>query len=216
VLSCTGDSDKYTDVRDRAMLAVYAASGLRFSEVLFLELDQLDRYTGWIKTTGKGNRERVVRLGERALKELRACLRARRAKDGVIALFTTDEGTPSRTLVGSRSSAGSRIRLTSTTCMPIVSVIRGLKPHWTRVPNAPWCRTRWAGGATRWSSGTAVGWPQGTLPRRCRPSRRSRCPKILGLEGSGDFGREFGSKEILVVKRSPQSRHDLNGAPGGI
>jgi hypothetical protein len=46
VLGCNDDSDDYTHIRDRAMLAVYAASGLRFVEVLNLEVEQLDRSGG--------------------------------------------------------------------------------------------------------------------------------------------------------------------------
>jgi integrase/recombinase XerD len=92
VLGCYADSDEYTHVRDRAMLAVYAASGLRFAEVLTLELEQLDPYGGWIRTIGKGNRERIVRIGDRALNVVRAYRRVRRAQDGVTALFTTDAG----------------------------------------------------------------------------------------------------------------------------
>jgi len=92
VLTCYDDSDDYIDIRDRAMVAIYAASGLRFQEVLNLDIERVDRYSGWIKTIGKGDKERLVRVGDRALKTLRAYVRVRRAKDGVTALFTTDRG----------------------------------------------------------------------------------------------------------------------------
>jgi site-specific recombinase XerD len=47
-----------------------------------------------VKTLGKGKRERVVRVGERALKYLRAYLRRRTAADGCGGLWTTYKGTP--------------------------------------------------------------------------------------------------------------------------
>jgi integrase len=94
VVTCYDDSDRYTDVRDRAMVLMYAASGLRFSAVLRPRLEEVDRYSGWIKTVDKGGRERVVRVGDRALKALRRYLHHRRAQEGVHEVFTTEEGTP--------------------------------------------------------------------------------------------------------------------------
>jgi integrase/recombinase XerD len=89
---CSGAT--YEDVRDRAMIAFYAASGLRFLEVLQLDLAAVDPYSGWVKTVGKGSRERTVRLGERALKYLRAYLRQRSAAQGCAAIWTTRRGKP--------------------------------------------------------------------------------------------------------------------------
>jgi site-specific recombinase XerD len=100
ILSWNEESDKYTDVRDRALMAVYAASGLRYAEAINLDVDDVDRFSGRVRATqkhqrGKGHTDvREVVIGERALKALRAYLRVRRAKDGVDALFTTDEGRP--------------------------------------------------------------------------------------------------------------------------
>jgi site-specific recombinase XerD len=86
------DDQNYEDLRDRAMIAIYAASGLRFIEVSRLDVTMVDPYSGWVKTVGKGNRERVVRVAERALK--RAYLRRRTAADGCGALWTIYKGTP--------------------------------------------------------------------------------------------------------------------------
>jgi integrase/recombinase XerC len=97
ILSCTEGSERYTDVRDRALLTFYAASGLRFAEVLRIQCDDVDRYSGRARTVGKGRyggKERRVRISERALRPLRVYLRVRRAADGVGELFTTDEGLP--------------------------------------------------------------------------------------------------------------------------
>jgi integrase/recombinase XerD len=54
-------------LRDRAMFEVLYATGLRVSELVGLTLQQLDMVTGLIITRGKGNKERMVPLGEIAL-----------------------------------------------------------------------------------------------------------------------------------------------------
>jgi integrase/recombinase XerC len=76
------------------MVAFYASSGLRFIEVLRLTVDMVDPYSGWVKTTGKGGKERVVRVSNRATKYLRKYLRQREAKEHTDALWTTRLGTP--------------------------------------------------------------------------------------------------------------------------
>jgi integrase/recombinase XerD len=91
VLGCY-DSNSYEDVRDRALIAFYAATGLRFWEVMRLTTEAVDPYAGWVKTIGKGRRERQVRLGERACKYLRGYLRLRSANAGVEALWTSRYG----------------------------------------------------------------------------------------------------------------------------
>ncbi|MGC0152482.1 site-specific tyrosine recombinase XerD [Chromobacterium vaccinii] len=70
-------------LRDRAMLEVLYASGLRVSELVGMTLNQLNLLDGVVKTMGKGSKERLVPLGEiaqdwllRYLKEARPLLLA--------------------------------------------------------------------------------------------------------------------------------------------
>jgi integrase/recombinase XerD len=93
ILAVGKDSAKYADVRDRAMLFIFTASGLRFAEVVLLEVDQVDIYSGRVRTIGNGDKEREVMIGERPLKVLRGYLRVRRG-EAHTALWTTDGGKP--------------------------------------------------------------------------------------------------------------------------
>lgn len=54
-------------LRDRTMLEVLYATGLRVSELVGLKLEQLNMRQGLIRVVGKGNKERLVPLGETAL-----------------------------------------------------------------------------------------------------------------------------------------------------
>jgi len=84
-------------LRDRCMLELMYSSGLRVSELVSLELNQLNQNLGLIRLTGKGNKERVVPVGEEALfwvnkylKESRPVLRKeQRSTD---ALFLSSRG----------------------------------------------------------------------------------------------------------------------------
>lgn len=88
----TYQDDAYDQVRDRAMIAFYASSGLRFEEVLKLTVEMVDPYSGWVKTIGKGNTERVVRITDRACGYLRGYLHKRQSANGNSALWTTHNG----------------------------------------------------------------------------------------------------------------------------
>jgi integrase/recombinase XerD len=55
-----------THLRDRAMLELLYATGLRVTELCKLELAAVERAMGVLKVTGKGNKQRVVPFGESA------------------------------------------------------------------------------------------------------------------------------------------------------
>lgn len=61
------DSDKPLGLRDRAMLEVLYATGIRVSELVGMQTQQVDLNQGLAKVVGKGNKERLVPLGEEAL-----------------------------------------------------------------------------------------------------------------------------------------------------
>ncbi|GAB6062295.1 site-specific tyrosine recombinase XerD [Deferrisoma palaeochoriense] len=73
-------------LRDRAILELLYGSGLRVSELCDLTFDQIDLSVGYVRLLGKGSKERVVPLGERAAQALAEYLergRPRLAKPGV-------------------------------------------------------------------------------------------------------------------------------------
>ncbi len=85
--------DQPLGLRDRAMLEVLYASGLRVSELVTLKVPQVSRDMGVVRVMGKGSKERLVPLGEEALswlerylKEARPALLGKKTSD---ALFVT-------------------------------------------------------------------------------------------------------------------------------
>ena len=77
-LLATPDVEDTLGLRDRCMLEVLYACGLRVSELVELRLDQLNPRQGVLRIIGKGNKERLVPLGEEALAWIvRYCAEAR-------------------------------------------------------------------------------------------------------------------------------------------
>ena len=74
------DLSKPQGQRDRAILELLYASGLRVSELAQLTLKQIDLDTNEIRVWGKGSKERVVLMGEPAAKALKEYLSRDRSK----------------------------------------------------------------------------------------------------------------------------------------
>jgi integrase/recombinase XerD len=92
----SADSGTPLGVRDRAMLETLYATGLRVSELVGLRLTAVNLNDGVLRVTGKGNKDRLVPLGEEAvlwlrryLEEARPLLLAKNLSDQV---FVTARG----------------------------------------------------------------------------------------------------------------------------
>ncbi len=72
--------DSLRGLRDRAMLSMMYAAGLRVSELVSLTLGDVDRARGIVSALGKGKKRRLVPLGEVALDHLSAYLEARESE----------------------------------------------------------------------------------------------------------------------------------------
>jgi len=83
---------------DQAILELAYASGLRLSELKNLRLEQLHLDAGFINVIGKGNKERVVPVGKKAVEALNRFIEAGRPKlvtpKSPAAVFLTKRGTP--------------------------------------------------------------------------------------------------------------------------
>ena len=68
------DASTPLGMRNQTMLEVLYATGLRVSELVQLTVSQVNREAGFVRVRGKGNRERLVPLGTRALAQLQGYL----------------------------------------------------------------------------------------------------------------------------------------------
>lgn len=93
------DGRRAEGARDRAILELMYAAGLRVSEVAALSLSAVSFDAGYVRCRGKGDKERIVPVGRAALAAVRAYVsgaRARRARAGRDAgrLFLSRTGRP--------------------------------------------------------------------------------------------------------------------------
>jgi integrase/recombinase XerC len=91
LLEMPGDGD--TAVRGRALLEMLYATGIRCSELVGLDVSEVDLETRMIRVLGKGRKERIVPFGQRARAALEAYLPVRsRARPREDALFVNARG----------------------------------------------------------------------------------------------------------------------------
>ncbi|MFL2546435.1 MAG: tyrosine recombinase XerC [Candidatus Rariloculaceae bacterium] len=89
------EGDDTFSVRDRAMLELLYSSGLRLSELVGLDVADLDINDKTARVTGKGDKTRIVPVGQVAIAALQTWLlqRANLAADSEAALFVSKRGT---------------------------------------------------------------------------------------------------------------------------
>jgi integrase/recombinase XerD len=117
------DSTTALGLRDRAMLEVLYSTGLRVSELIGLRVSDLDSKVGCVRCIGKGDKERIVPVGRKALLMVEKYLRDARPKllgrlKGSPTLFVNRRGVSLsrvgvwKILSGYGKRAGLRISLT--------------------------------------------------------------------------------------------------------
>jgi integrase/recombinase XerC len=113
--------------RDRAILEVLYSCGIRVSELVGLSDGDADSFLGILKVYGKGGKERIVPIGEKAMKALQQYLPLR---DEVLAQRKR-QGTPSPFFINTRGG-----RLTSRSVARILQkhilrcgLLRRVSPH---------------------------------------------------------------------------------------
>ena len=99
----TPQGDEPIALRDRAMLEIMYGAGLRVSELLDLELDQVDMESGIVRVTGKGSRERLLPLAGAARRAMDRWLGSGRSR------LTNARRPVSRVFVNARGGRLSRM-----------------------------------------------------------------------------------------------------------
>ncbi len=87
------DGDSLVGLRDKAMLELLYATGLRASELVSLKIRNLDNETGFVRCFGKGGKERLVPVGSIAIKAIKKYLETRNETTGNDYLFITNRKT---------------------------------------------------------------------------------------------------------------------------
>jgi len=126
-LIATPDTDTALGLRDRALFELLYATGLRVSELVSLTVNAINVEAGFVLVMGKGSKERVIPVGEEALKWLRRyllearqlILRARTSKY----LFTNRSG--------ARLSRQGFWKIVKKYCLK-AGIVKNISPHTLR------------------------------------------------------------------------------------
>jgi integrase/recombinase XerC len=88
--------DSLLERRDHAILELFYSSGLRLAELVNLDIGMLDFSEGTVTVTGKGNKTRIVPMGNHAMEAIQTWLQSRIlikiADSNLNALFVTQQG----------------------------------------------------------------------------------------------------------------------------
>ena len=113
-------------LRDKAMLEVLYATGLRVTELISLRLDQISLLQGVVRVIGKGNKERLVPLGEPAVEAIELFVKTGRS---VLLKHSSDVVFPStRGTLMTRQTFWHRIKIYAT----VAGINVKLSPHTLR------------------------------------------------------------------------------------
>jgi tyrosine recombinase XerC len=108
-------------LRDRAILETFYSTGIRISELVGLDIEDIDFISGIVKVMGKGRKERIAPIGEHALKAIREYLDKRKKKSEAVFLNKSGKRISDR---GVRNIVEKYIRL--------ASIKQGVSPHTLR------------------------------------------------------------------------------------
>lgn len=84
------DTSKILGLRDKAIMETFYSTGMRISELVGLSLENIDFIGGVVKVFGKGKKERLVPIGDKALDAIRQYLAKR--KETTQAAFLNKNG----------------------------------------------------------------------------------------------------------------------------
>lgn len=114
------DLNTQIGLRDRAIMEVLYASGMRVSELVSIKIKDIDLDLGTINVTGKGNKERIVPIGSYAIKAIKNYYESGFLEDKGEYLFYGLRGKP----LGDRS-----VRTLLDTYIKKVSTTLNISPH---------------------------------------------------------------------------------------
>lgn len=80
------DKKEEFHLRDKAILEMFYSTGMRISEVVGTSISDIDFISGIVKVYGKGKKERIVPIGEHAMKAIRQYLDKRKKQSQAVFL----------------------------------------------------------------------------------------------------------------------------------
>jgi len=108
-------------LRDRAILETFYSTGMRISEIAGLNIDDIDFIGSVVKVLGKGKKERLAPIGDRAVAAIRNYLERRKKQSETVFLNKNGRRITTR---GIRNIVGKYIRL--------AGIRQGISPHTLR------------------------------------------------------------------------------------